>query len=308
MTRPGRYPPELRERAVRLVFEHQDEHASQWAAITSIAHKFGISAETLRKWVRRAETDDGLRPGLTSDERQRLKTLEREVRELRRANEILKSAAARSMGRCNNRREPSSRGLVLEGLSRPGVEPRGDGVEVDLGEDREIGLLGEVLAKHAVGVLVAAPLPGTPRVTEVHGDVGGHGETLVLGELHAPVPGEARSELDRKRLDVGGQSIDHRLGVFAVDLHQHHIAALALDKGGDVGVGRPGKQVPFPVTRDRTVLGLGGALADRDRVGDPCPALAPGRGMARSPHGPPGPQVGGELLAQHPRAWTNRLR
>ena len=73
---------------------HQDEHPSQWAAITSIAHKFGMSAETLRKWVRRAETDDGLRPGLTSDERQRLKTLERENRELRRANEILKSAAA----------------------------------------------------------------------------------------------------------------------------------------------------------------------------------------------------------------------
>ena len=94
MTRPSRYPQELRERAVRLVFEHQDEHASQWAAICSIADKFGVSSETLRKWVRRAETDKGLRPGLTSDERQRLKTLEREVRELRRANEILKSAAA----------------------------------------------------------------------------------------------------------------------------------------------------------------------------------------------------------------------
>jgi transposase len=93
MTRPGRYPQELQERAVRLVLEHQDEYASQWAAICSIAHKFGVSAETLRKWVRRAETDDGLRPGLTSDERERLKTLEREVRELRRANEILKSAA-----------------------------------------------------------------------------------------------------------------------------------------------------------------------------------------------------------------------
>ena len=76
------------------MFEHQDEHPSQWAAITSIAHKFGMSAETLRKWVRRAEADDGLRPGLTSDERERLKKLEREDRELRRANEILKSASA----------------------------------------------------------------------------------------------------------------------------------------------------------------------------------------------------------------------
>ena len=94
MTRPGRYPPELRERAVRMVFEHQDEHPWQWAAICSIAAKFGISHETLRNWVRRAEVDDGVRPGLTSDERERLKAREREVRELRRANEILKAAAA----------------------------------------------------------------------------------------------------------------------------------------------------------------------------------------------------------------------
>ena len=72
----------------------QGEHPSQWAAICSLAHKFGVSAETLCNWVRRAETDEGLRPGLTSDVRQRLKTLEREVWELRRANEILKSAAA----------------------------------------------------------------------------------------------------------------------------------------------------------------------------------------------------------------------
>ena len=94
MTRPDRYPQELRERAVRMVFEHQDEHPSQWAAICSIAAKFGISHETLRNWVRRVEVDDGVRPGLTSDERERLKALEREVRELRRANEILKSALA----------------------------------------------------------------------------------------------------------------------------------------------------------------------------------------------------------------------
>jgi transposase len=94
MTRPGRYPQELRERAVRMVFEHQDEHDSQWAAICSIANKFGVSHETLRKWVRTAEVDDALRPGLTSEERDRLKALERENCELRRANEILKSASA----------------------------------------------------------------------------------------------------------------------------------------------------------------------------------------------------------------------
>jgi transposase len=94
MTRPGRYPQEVRERAVRMVFEHQDEHSSQWSAITSIADKFSVSSETLRKWVRRAETDGGLRPGLSTDEREHMKGLEREVRELRRANEILKSASA----------------------------------------------------------------------------------------------------------------------------------------------------------------------------------------------------------------------
>ena len=76
-----------------MVFEHTEEHSSQWATIQSIAGKIGMSPETLRKWVRQAERDGGLRPGLTSDERSRLKELERENRELRRANEILKSAA-----------------------------------------------------------------------------------------------------------------------------------------------------------------------------------------------------------------------
>ena len=94
MTRGTRYPTELRERAVRLVQEHVGEYPSQWAALTSIATKCGMTPETLRKWVRRAEVDAGARPGLTTDERQRLKELERENRELRRANEILKSAAA----------------------------------------------------------------------------------------------------------------------------------------------------------------------------------------------------------------------
>ena len=89
MGRPMMYSPEVRERAVRLVLEHRGEHRFGWAAICSGAEKFGCSSETLRKWVRRAETDQGLRPGLTSPERERLRALEREVRELRRANEIL---------------------------------------------------------------------------------------------------------------------------------------------------------------------------------------------------------------------------
>ncbi len=88
-----RYAPEVRERAVRLVLEQQREHESQWAAIVSVAGKIGCTAETLRIWVRKAEVDEGRRPGVTSDERTRLKELERENRELRRANEILKSAS-----------------------------------------------------------------------------------------------------------------------------------------------------------------------------------------------------------------------
>ena len=94
MDRRTRYPQEVRERAVRMVFEHTEEHGPQYAAIRSISGKLGMSPETLRLWVRRAETGGGLRPGLTTDERARMKELGRENRELRRANEILKSAAA----------------------------------------------------------------------------------------------------------------------------------------------------------------------------------------------------------------------
>jgi transposase len=77
-----------------MVLEHEGEHPSQWAAITSIASKFGMTPETLRIWIRRAEVDAGARPGLTTEERERLRELERENRELRRANEILKAASA----------------------------------------------------------------------------------------------------------------------------------------------------------------------------------------------------------------------
>ena len=88
-----RYPVEVRQRAVRMVFEHRAEYETEWAAIGSIAAKMGMTAETLRKWVRQEQVDSGRRPGVSTAEAQRIKELEREVRELRRANDILRSAA-----------------------------------------------------------------------------------------------------------------------------------------------------------------------------------------------------------------------
>jgi transposase len=88
------YSPEVRERAVRLVLDGAGEHPTQWAAINSVAAKIGCTTETLRNWVRQAERDGGQRPGPTTAERERIKALEREVRELRQANEILRKASA----------------------------------------------------------------------------------------------------------------------------------------------------------------------------------------------------------------------
>lgn len=94
MKKSRRYSPEVKERAIRLVQEHRNEHNSQWSAIVSIASKIGCTPETLREWVKQHDIDMGSREGLSSSERQRMKELEREVRELRQANEILRKASA----------------------------------------------------------------------------------------------------------------------------------------------------------------------------------------------------------------------
>ena len=94
LNKSNKYSPEVRERAVRMVQEHRNDYPSQWATIESIAPKIGCTPQTLLEWVKRVEIDAGSRPGMTTAEQQRIKALEREVKELRRANEILKLASA----------------------------------------------------------------------------------------------------------------------------------------------------------------------------------------------------------------------
>ena len=94
MSRANRYSPEVRERAVRMVLEHENEYPTQWQAIRSIAGKIGCSPDSLKAWLKRTQVDAGDLPGTTTEERERIKALEKEVKELRRANEILKTASA----------------------------------------------------------------------------------------------------------------------------------------------------------------------------------------------------------------------
>lgn len=117
MTKSNKFSPEVRERAVRMVQEHRGEYPSLWAAIESIAPKIGCVPQTLNEWVKRAEVDTGVREGVTTNDAQRMKELEREVKELRRANEILKLASAffaqAEPGRRLKSGEPSSTSIVM---------------------------------------------------------------------------------------------------------------------------------------------------------------------------------------------------
>ena len=138
MGRPSRYSPEVRERAVRMVWEHESEHASQWAAISSIAGKMGCTAETLRRWVRQAERDQGRRPGLTTDERQRLKELERENpgRSARTVSEIGSGSQC-----CDDHLNPGSifRSATRNAWPRPGSSRRSAAREIRGSSGNRVG-------------------------------------------------------------------------------------------------------------------------------------------------------------------------
>jgi len=125
MARNTRYSPELRERAVTMVVEHRSEYPSEWATMTAIAGMLGMTPETLRNWVRQAEVDGGARTGLTTDEKARLKALEKEVRELRRANEM-----ASSSGERNELGELLRWCHELKCLARPAVQAPLDALQV----------------------------------------------------------------------------------------------------------------------------------------------------------------------------------
>lgn len=176
--RASRFAPEVRERAVRMVLTHQGEHESQWAAIRSIAAKIDSSPEALRRWVRQAERDQGVRPGLSTEERERLRALERENWELRRANEILRKASAFFAQAELGRRflaAPSRRSLGLDG-------PALDLVGANAGDVAAVSVDDNSAAFGLVAQLDAGQSHRLLRRTRrrLQDDDGGHGPRRVL--------------------------------------------------------------------------------------------------------------------------------
>lgn len=281
--RAGRppYPTEVRERAVRMVFDHQEDYPSQWKAIESISKKLSINHETLRQWVRRAETDAGQRPGLTTDERVKMRQLEREVKELRRANEM-----ADSSGRRNELCELLRWCQIAEGLAWSAVETALDPAKICGGDLGQVGAFREVLAQEPVGVLVRAALPRRVGVAEVDGDAGGDGEAHVPGHLGSLVPGDRLAEL----VGQGGYGLAHGGvdafgGAAVLQVKEQDQACGALDERAH---GTPAAlaqdDVALPVPRDGAVVNLLGALSDHHHAREPASFL---HVSSVPPHGAP---------------------
>jgi transposase-like protein len=202
------YPPEVKERAVRLVLDAIEATRGRFGHVSRIARQLDIGPETLCKWVRQAEIDDGWRPRLTTEERERLKPSSgrtgnsggptRSLNPRRRVQGV--DATMGCELSAGVRYSRVLRGVVFQ-LGGDGVE---SGLAVGLAVDGQVGPLREVLAQETVRDLVRAALPWALRVAEVHGHVRGHAEALVVGELHAPTPGQASPQLGGQALQVRG--------------------------------------------------------------------------------------------------------
>ena len=152
--------------------------------------------------------------------------------------------------------------VKAQSFPRPLIELQSDDVELCLGVLREIRTFGEVLPQQSVGILVGAALPGTLRIAEVHLDVGRHREAFVLRHLKAPIPGEGATQLAGQLLHVPGERARHDVAVFGRQLHQHHEARAPLHQGRDLRAWGSAQQVPFPMTRNRSIFGLCRSLAE----------------------------------------------
>src|SRR5664280_479756 len=286
-----RYPPEIKERAVRLVLE-TIERTGEQGAVSRVAHQLGIGVESLRAWVRQAEVDRGARAGLTSEERVRMRELERENRELRRANEMADSAGGR-----NDLCELLRWCHVAESLARTSVEASLDVSKVGRADVREVDALGQVLAEEPIGVLVGAALPGRVWVAEVDGDVGGDGEGRVVGHLGALVPGDGAPELFRQGLDGRAhRHVDGLSGTVAVEVEEEQEPACPLHERPHGGVTAFAQDdVALPVARNGTIVCFGRPLGDHDHPRQAPALLRPALGTAG---GASGTQTAGELPAQ----------
>ena len=159
-----------------------------------------------------------------------------------------------------------------QGFSRTLIEPQGNGVEVGLGEAREVCSSGEVLPQQAVGILITAALPRTAWIAEVDLHLGGNGEALMISHLLSTIPGQRASQLPRQFADVFGERGCHSRRILAWKLDEHRKAGVALDECRDVRVVRSGEKVSFPMAWHGAILGLGWPLADRDHIEDLSPS------------------------------------
>ena len=287
-----RYSEAEKERAVRAVRQLRKELGADHGTVKRVADQLGVGVETLRGWVKQAEIDAGVKPGVTTVEAERVRQLEQENRELRRANEMADSTGGR-----NDLGELLRWCQIAEGLAWSAVEAALDAAQLGGADFGEVGALRQVLAKEAVGVLVRSALPWRVWIAEVDGDARGDGEVGVIGHLGALVPGDRSAQLVGQRRDRSAHRGVHRGGrAVSVQVQQEHQAGGALDQRADSAARvRAQDQIAFPVARHGAVIRFCRALRDHHHAGEPSAAFL---SAARPPRGAPRSEASGQFSAK----------